>query len=412
MLSDLHAYSNIRGERIDLSWRWTDPGSRPGLRLVRRRHAYPVEVTDGLTVIDLDDDFAGVSTSTVRIKRAFYLPLNTQIENGLPMAELALYFKDSEAEPYRARIGHYNVASDEYLSVNLDTVSRIKQSETHPTPWRRVLTQKIFVMPDGAPEVLGQVVIYTGHVDGISPDRFEWVAADEPPVTVDFANKHVTVDFANKHEQSVTIVLDERFDRNSGDWHRGMSVQDAGLDPQVVYYYALYAKTESTVTPYRTQRDWHTAVMATGRHGLGEQLYRQLPSLHQYYDESEPAQQGQGQLRRFLSLFGAAADQARSLADGLKHRHAVHEVHADALPALARWIGWEPDLTADALTLRGDILQAPEIFRTMGTVPNLRALVNRVTGWDCKIKEFASSSFLSSAPETIRLWEIREGRWR
>jgi phage tail-like protein len=119
---------------------------------------------------------------------------------------------------------------------------------------------------------------------------------------------------------------------------------------------------------------------------------------------------GQGELRRYLQIFGLALDQMRSLAEGLKARHDVLNVRADLLPYLARWIGWEPDLTADEITQRRDILFAPRVYRTVGTIPNVRALVNRVTGWDCRVKEFVHNVLLTNAPEAIRLWELWERR--
>ncbi len=387
MLNDFQAHSDIRGERIDLGWTWTVSGKRPSWRLVRRRRDFTNGVSEGLTVVDLDDAFDGAESATIRVERHFYIPINTVVESALPMAELELYYNCEKNQLYRTRIGYYDGTG--YQQVHIDDASSVV-SDTE-TSWR------IF---DGSENLVGQVTVSTEHEDGDTSNCFEWQAKDQASVTVDFAQIR---------RQRVTVILDENFDPNSGDFHRTVTVQDDGLEPQVVYYYALFENIGANGTPvYRSQRDWRAAVMATGRHGLGDQLYRLLPNLHAYYDEPEPSQRGQGPLRRLLQVFGAAADQARSLAEGLEQRHDIHDVHAGVLPHLASLIGWESDLTANALTLRNDVLQAPEIFRTVGTVPNLRALVNRITGWDCKIKEFANNVFLTNAPETIRLWEIYE----
>ena len=70
MITDLIAINNIRGQRIDLAWTWTDFGAvRPGLRLVRRRRAYPVSVADGLTVVDADGLFRSPDQGWARIDR-------------------------------------------------------------------------------------------------------------------------------------------------------------------------------------------------------------------------------------------------------------------------------------------------------------------------------------------------------
>ena len=69
-------------------------------------------------------------------------------------------------------------------------------------------------------------------------------------------------------------------------------------------------------------------------------------------------------------------------------------------------IGWAPDQTATAETQRRDIASAPEIFESVGTIPNVRSLVNRVTSWPVEVKEFVNNVFLTNAPERIRLWEL------
>ncbi len=72
------------------------------------------------------------------------------------------------------------------------------------------------------------------------------------------------------------------------------------------------------------------------------------------------------------------------------------------LPRLAAWIGWEPDRTLAEEVQRTDILAAPEIFGTVGTIPNLTSLVSRVTGYECEVKEFVNNVFMTNAPETSR----------
>lgn len=399
MLSALQAESDIRGNRIDLSWCWLAPGDRPGFRLQRQRRAYPRTVDDGARVADFEDLFTGLSVPSVRVKRSAFLPPATEVESGLQLAELALHSfgSDPSAEPYRAIVGYFDAAAATYQTVALADVSRVTRLDVPDAPWTNRRTVEIFVAPGGTEASAGRVEVLTGHEDGVTPDRFEWIPASGTPVAIDFDRSE---------DHTITVTLDESLDPDSGDWKRQVRIEDGGLQPEQVYYYQIFAPADSGPDPYRSERDWRRAVMATGRYGLSDQLYRLLPSVHQYYDEPDPARRGEGQLRRFLSVFGAALDQARSGAEGLRARHDLRDVGADALPSLARWIGWQPDLTLEAPLLRNDILQAPEIFRTMGTAPNLRAMVNRVTGWDCEIKEFAQNVLLTNAPESITLWEI------
>jgi hypothetical protein len=147
---------------------------------------------------------------------------------------------------------------------------------------------------------------------------------------------------------------------------------------------------------------------ATGAYGYAERLYGLLPEVDRFYDEPTPEAAGTGQLRRFLQIYGSGLDQTRSLADGLLSLHDVREVDATHLPRLARWIGWNPDLTQPEPLQRNDILFAPELFASVGTIPTLRALINRMSGWACEIKEFADNVFLTNGVEEVGLRQIFE----
>ncbi len=208
-------------------------------------------------------------------------------------------------------------------------------------------------------------------------------------------------------------VVDEQPDLDRGEWRARYTVLDSGLDGGVVYYYVLFDRRRPRL---------RAAAMATGRHGLGGRLYELLPAIHRSLDEPAPAihrsldepapgERDGGALRRFLEVPGAALDQVLSLAEALGGRHDVAQVRADLLPYLARWIGWDLDRTLDVMAQRQEILFAPELFRTVGTAPNLRAQVNRLTGWDCRVKDMVHNVFLSNAPERLRRWEIWSAKW-
>ena len=400
---EFKAEADAHGGRVDLTWTWTAPGDRPQLRLLRRRRACPTGPEDGLCVLDLADHFWMPDQTYARVERTFYLGRGTTAENRLRHAEMHLHFAAPDAsQPSLVVVAHYDPIADATVTTRIEEISRLERSQIATPPWTSVEIVEIFATPGGGPEELaGRIVVSTGHEDGTTPDRFDWTASGDPPVSVAFDR---TV------AQETRVILDEVFDLDSGDWKRRMTVEDGGLDPETVYYYTIYAPDPATPGVFLSKRAWRASAMATGRYGLDERLYQLLPALHKQYDEPSPDSQGRGQLRSYLQVFGLGLDQVRSLAEGLRGRHDVQEVRADLLPHLARWIGWELDRTADELAQRNDVLFAPEIYSTVGTVPNVRALVNRITGWNCRVKEFVHNVFLTNATETIYLWEIWERR--
>lgn len=214
-------------------------------------------------------------------------------------------------------------------------------------------------------------------------------------------------------------VLVEAEDPGSGDSTYTFMVADKGVAERCIekrlsgcldeielaagicYYYTLFVGDGLSAKPVA-----HASATATVGHGIAGQLYRLLPGVYRAYDEPSPSERGRGQLRKFLEVFGAALDYFRSGAEGLRGLHDVLRTRADFLPHLAGWIGWDLDLAQDEISQRMEILFAPELYRTVGTLPNIQALVNRVTGWDCRIKEYVHNVCLSNAPETIHLWDI------
>lgn len=432
MIADFNAISDIRGERIRLSWTWTgpDPG-RPGLKLLRRREAYPRDAADGMEVADLADLFRTPNQGWGRIRQTRLLVLNTAAEGGLEQARFSLYYPNaSDTVPERAVIAYFDAAIPGRVVVSLGEVTRIEIGVAGSPPWDAVETLEIFHAPGGGPEVsAGALVLFSGHEDGSTPNRFEWHPAGGPPAAAEFRERRElstlltasvvapeAMNFAFETEMDgpagpepiLALGLDERYDPDRGEWRRGFILTDFGLAPEQIHYYAVFAPHASLPGVFVTDREWRASGMPAGIRGLENRLYDLLPAIHKQYDEPAPDRQGEGQLRSFLRIFGKAADQLRSFEEGLSLRHDIRMAPPEALPHMARWIGWEPDLTLDELAQRRDIRMAPEIFGTVGTIPNMRALANRVTGWPCRAKEFVNNILLSNAPETIRLWEVWE----
>nr|WP_241756064.1 phage tail protein [Actinomadura sp. RB99] len=111
-----------------------------------------------------------------------------------------------------------------------------------------------------------------------------------------------------------------------------------------------------------------------------------LPAAYQRADLPAP-----GQLARFISAAAAPLNLARSTAEGLRALHDAESAPPDFLGPLARWLGWEPDRTLPVSAQRNEITAAPHLYRSVGTVPGLRAIVVRYTGWDVRVAEMAQS---------------------
>jgi len=175
-----------------------------------------------------------------------------------------------------------------------------------------------------------------------------------------------------------------------------------GLQADTVYYYSAFTDdgTGSTVAA------GSGSVLVAGSYGFADTLFESLPAIHRFYDHPASGYRGSWQLRRFMNVFGPALDHARSLAKALPSLYDPLEVRADYLPYLADTIGWAIDRTLPTQRQRGDLLFAPEVFATIGTVQNIQALASRGTGWVCQVKEFANNVFLTNAVEPVRLWQI------
>jgi hypothetical protein len=123
---------------------------------------------------------------------------------------------------------------------------------------------------------------------------------------------------------------------------------------------------------------------------------------------------GQGQLWRFLYAAAAPLDLMRSLAEGFPHLHDVDLSRPEFLLPLAHWTGWELYRALPVFARRNEIKFAPHLYRDVGTVPNLRAIVQRYTGWYTQVAEFAQHIARSNMPPQLNIFAVVEeaGVWR
>lgn len=241
---------------------------------------------------------------------------------------------------------------------------------------------------------------------------WRWVAPDQQPELCLRRRKGFLPIGPEDGELVAEHILpyDEEYDPAYGIWTRYYLVNDLCAATEQVYAYQLFERPPGS-DAWVVVAGGRAMAWPTGHYGLAERLYELLPAMHRRYDEAEPQQQGQGQLRRFLQIFGLGLDHVRSLAEGLRERHDLQATGVDRLPYLAQWIGWDLDHTLDQQAQREQIRFAPTVYQSVGSEPNLRALIAMAAGQQYQIKDFAQNIFLTNAAETIRLWELWQMRY-
>lgn len=206
-------------------------------------------------------------------------------------------------------------------------------------------------------------------------------------------------------------------------------IVDTGLTAETVYYYQVFPYT-GTPPAYVEDPANRVSAMATGSYDFAGLLYRLLPAIYHRYDtvvpahlfnrteiaamDLDPADLTRGQLRRFLELPGGQLDQIYSAVRSLLDLTDLGRVDGRLLPLLAHWIGWQTDHRLDLQRQRAEIRNAPELYRTIGTVAAVEATVLRITGWGSRTKEFVDNVALTNRPERLNLWLARKDgqSWR
>ncbi len=229
-----------------------------------------------------------------------------------------------------------------------------------------------------------------------------------------------------------TFPLDAQDGQQVYDGPAIMSFRDRGLKPLVTYYYTVFAYDNSTPRRYTADDHSRAAALATADYNLVERLYNLLPAAHRRADLLGPAERDElarlspgvleelaalpaslrerGPLRRFFQAAAAPLNTMRSTAEGLRHLYDLNAAPSNFLLPLAHWIGWELDRTQPVYAQRNEIKFAPPLYRQTGTVPTLRALVSRYSGWDCRVAEFVQQLSRSNLPPQLNVFaSVRRG---
>jgi len=192
-----------------------------------------------------------------------------------------------------------------------------------------------------------------------------------------------------------------------------------GLQPGTCYYYQIFSPI---ISPGDDQRKYRAVTAAGEAYGMGKKIYDMLPALYHRHDvlTRTPTPDGEGvpelasrsgQLRRFMDPFGAALDLMRSSAEGLQRLRDIDNVDYRYLSLLARWIGWDLSFNESIPIQRHETKYAPALYKLIGSIPGCIVWAERLTGWDCQVKEFIHNVFRTNVPEAIQLWEIWQRRF-
>lgn len=177
-----------------------------------------------------------------------------------------------------------------------------------------------------------------------------------------------------------------------------------GLIPGRPYYYQLYTgAVPADPAPFRA------SAAAGETHGYGRLLYEMLPQIWRRHDvvtapasvaatvipEANPRT---GQLRRLVDLFGLGTDALRSSADGLRLLHDVDGVASRFLEPLAHWVGWTLTQAQEVPVQRNELKSAARLYRGVGTIPGIRAIVTRYSSWHTQVAEFVQGIARANDP--------------
>ncbi|WP_306316873.1 MULTISPECIES: phage tail protein [unclassified Streptomyces] len=200
---------------------------------------------------------------------------------------------------------------------------------------------------------------------------------------------------------------------------------DTGLTPQTRLYYTVFTFDG---TAFHTGEGARASALATDDYGLVERLYRMLPAVHQRDDRPlrpdeihaldptvqdrlralPPELRGAGQLRRYLAAAAAPLALTRGTAEGLRQLRDIDRTPPDYLEPMAAFLDWRTDHTLPVFLQRGEIRAAPTLYRSVGTVPNLRSIVTRYTGWQVRVAEYAQHLARSHHAPQQNVFALRE----
>ncbi len=133
--------------------------------------------------------------------------------------------------------------------------------------------------------------------------------------------------------------------------------------------------------------------MSIKNYNSADTLYNWLPRIYRASDK-------EGKLKKFLEIYGEQFDLIRSYIDGLPDLLDLDHCDDQVLPLYAQWIGWDLSFQPNIQLQRNEIRYAVDLYRRIGTIPGCELMVKRLSGWECRVKEFFKNVFFSNNIES------------
>lgn len=139
-------------------------------------------------------------------------------------------------------------------------------------------------------------------------------------------------------------------------------------------------------------------------------LFDLLPTVHKQKDTLLPPARTvanndlqKGQLQRFLDVFSAHADMLSDEVAAIAHIHNPRKNDARILPHLAQMLGWKLFTYTNEEDQRSEILFSSQVYRSLGSSQTLADIINRLTGWETRVREYAADVLMSFDSERIEV---------
>lgn len=434
------ATSAVRGASVELAASLSREfaAAPPALRVLRRRDQPPDSPAPGFVLFDSDRQFADLAAPAGFARRRRGYINDGRSDGGMwefdlweshpddsdvdtlqqhPIAVHIDYWAGGVLKQFRVTglTGSHTTVQQNNNTV-LTTIGYYKGDQLFQAKWQRTVGQ-----PGGTFWWVDDNDVHSPPI-GFESEEV-WDARLE---TSDLGSGQYEATFAWKRGTDVVLsgVVRHLVNPADGGWQLDVSLLDSaptvalaapGLDSESYYYYSAYVDPSpgpgGPTYPLPPAAPTATgSAVATRRQDGPERLYGGLAAIHRNYDEPSPQEFGKGQLRRFLSPFGAAYDHARGMTEALALRHDPLRIGMDHLAALGRGLGWDVDRTTPGQIQRNDLVFASEIFERVGTVDSVKALLLRALpdGWSFTIHEYAANVFLLDGGTNHR-WDVWRG---